>query len=64
MKGDISLGNFHYSRGEYDDAIDAYRQGLKLDPNNAELRQKLNETINACKKENAILGESFKCGSQ
>ncbi len=64
VKGDISLGNFHYSRGEYDDAIDAYRQGLKLDPNNAELRQKLNETINACKKENAILGESFKCGSQ
>ncbi len=63
VKGDISLGNFHYGRGEYDDAIDAYRQGLKLDPNNAELRKKIEETINACKKENAILGESFKCGA-
>jgi hypothetical protein len=64
VRGKISLGDFHYKRGEYDDAIASYEEGLRMDPTNAELRQKLEETINACKKENAILNESFKCGGR
>jgi tetratricopeptide (TPR) repeat protein len=62
VRGKISLGDFHYKRGENDDAIASYEEGLKMDPSNAELRHRLEETINACKKENAILNESFKCG--
>jgi len=58
------MGKWHLGRGEYDDAIASFREGLKLDPTNAELRQKLEETINACKKENDILNEGFKCGAQ
>ncbi|MGD0225301.1 MAG: protein kinase [Terriglobia bacterium] len=62
VKGKISLGDFYYKRGEYGKAITAYQEGLNLDPSNAELHQKLDETIKACKKENAILGESLNCG--
>ena len=64
IKGKISLGDFHYKRGEYDDAIGSYQEGLNLDPSDAVLRQKLEETIKACKKENAILQEGFKCGGR
>ena len=58
------MGDFHLGRGEYEDAIGSYAEGLKLDPSNATLRQKLDAAINACKKENAILGESLNCGSK
>jgi len=64
IRGRISLGDFHYKRGEYDDAIAAYQEGLGLDPSNAELNHKLEETIKACKKENSILNEGFKCGGR
>jgi serine/threonine-protein kinase len=63
VKGKITLGDFHLKRFEYDDAIAAYREGLALDPTNAELNQKLNQTIKVCKEEKAILkDEGFKCG--
>jgi hypothetical protein len=62
VKGKITLGDFHLGRGEYDDAIANYEEGLKLDPSNPVLLQKLEKTIQACKKENAILNEGFKCG--
>jgi tetratricopeptide (TPR) repeat protein len=57
------LGDFHLGRGEYDDAIASYEEGLKLDPSNAALRQKLDGAIKACKKENAILNEGLNCGA-
>ena len=60
----MKLGDLHLQRGEYDDAITAYQEGLKLDPSNRELRQKLQLTIKTCKQENAILGVTFKCGAQ
>jgi len=56
------MGRFHRGRGEYDEAIASFQEGLKLDPSNAEIRQELEKTIQACKKENAILNEGFKCG--
>jgi len=62
IKGKISLGDFHYKRAEYDDAIAAYAEGLRLDPSNAELRRKIEDAIKVCRKENAILNEGFKCG--
>jgi hypothetical protein len=60
----ITLGDFHVKRGEYDDAISSYQRGLQLDPSNATLRQKLEEAIRACHKENSILGENLNCGSR
>ena len=63
IRGKISLGDFLYKRGQYDKAIAAYREGLELDPNNAEIHQKLDEVIKACKKENDVLNEGFRCGS-
>ena len=57
----ITMGDFHRGRGEYDDAIAAYAEGLQLDPSNTQLRQKLDATILACKKEVAILNDGFKC---
>ena len=62
IRAKITLGDFHLGRGEYDDAIANYEEGLKLDPSNPVLLQKLEKTIQACKKENAILNEGFKCG--
>ena len=64
VKNKISLGDFHYRRGEYDGAIAAYREGLAMDPSNVELRWKLQETIDTCKKENALLGEHANCGGR
>jgi len=64
IKAKITMGNFHLGRGEYDDAIANYQEGLRLDPSNAELRQLLEKTITACKKENAILNEGFSCGGR
>jgi eukaryotic-like serine/threonine-protein kinase len=62
IKSALTLGKFHFDRGEYSEAIAAYEGGLHLDPSNAELRQKLQEVVAACKRENAILGETHKCG--
>ncbi len=58
----LTLGKFHYDRGEFDEAIEAYQRGLTLDPSNSELQEVLTRTIDACRKENALLGEHFKCG--
>jgi cytochrome c-type biogenesis protein CcmH/NrfG len=57
------MGDFHFKLGEYDDAIASFREGLKLDPSNAELRQKLQEAIKACQSERATLGGNLKCGA-
>ncbi len=59
----ISLGDFHVRRGEYDDAINAYQQGLKVYPSNPDLRQKLDAAIKSCKQEDAVLNSGYKCGA-
>jgi len=63
VRAAITMGDFLLGRGEYDDAIASYQKGLKLDPSNSLLLQKLEAGIKACKKENAILNEGLKCGS-
>ena len=63
VRAAMTMGDFHVTRGEYDDAIASYQKGLKLDPSNSLLLQKLEAGIKACKKENAILNEGMKCGS-
>jgi tetratricopeptide (TPR) repeat protein len=58
-----SWGDYYAKRGEYEKAIASYEESLKLDPSNTALRQKLDETIKACKQENAIMLEGLKCGT-
>jgi tetratricopeptide (TPR) repeat protein len=41
LKAVIALGDFHYDRGEYDDAITEYRQGLETDASNSVLQAKI-----------------------
>jgi tRNA A-37 threonylcarbamoyl transferase component Bud32 len=41
IKGQLTLGDFYMKDGEYDKAIAAYRDGLKLDPGNTELRERI-----------------------
>ena len=57
------MGDFHLRRGEYDDAIASYEEGLRLDPSNSALRQKLNGAVRACQKDNLVLNEGLKCGA-
>jgi cytochrome c-type biogenesis protein CcmH/NrfG len=63
VKAKMDLGDFHMRRGEFDPAIAAYQQGLKLDPSNSLLRQKLAQAIKACKLENQIMDMHMKCGA-
>jgi cytochrome c-type biogenesis protein CcmH/NrfG len=62
VQGKITLGKFLAKNGQYDEAIATFRQGLQLDPSNAELQNQLAETIKACQAENKTLGENNKCG--
>ena len=64
VKSSITLGDFHLQRGEYDEAIASFQRGLQLDPSNSGLRQKLENAVRACRKENAILNEGLSCGSR
>ncbi len=41
IKAANALGDFLLSRGEYDKAIDAYKDGLNVDPTNSELKRKI-----------------------
>jgi cytochrome c-type biogenesis protein CcmH/NrfG len=56
------LATFFLGHGEYDEAIGALQEGLKIDPSNAEMRKKLEETIRACTTERKALGGNYKCG--
>jgi serine/threonine protein kinase len=51
----ITQGDFFLKRGEYDSAINAYEQGLNLDPTNQDLREKLDKTRKARDIERKIL---------
>ncbi len=62
LAGKIYLGDWHFGRGEYEDAIAAYAEALGMDPSNAGVREKLAKVKSACQKENAIMNEGLKCG--
>jgi hypothetical protein len=51
----ITQGDFFLKRGEYDSAINAYQEGLNLDPSNQDLREKLDKTKKARDIERKIL---------
>jgi tetratricopeptide (TPR) repeat protein len=63
VKAKINMGDFHLGRGEYDEAITSYDEGLQLDPSNTTLRQKLNAAVKACQKQNSILNEGMNCAA-
>jgi hypothetical protein len=46
-KAAIALGDPHYNRGEYDEAIAEYKRGLEADPSNAVLRIKIDRAEKA-----------------
>lgn len=47
-------GDLYFENGEYDNAISAYQNGLKVDPTNAELLQKIQKARNAKATEGGI----------
>jgi hypothetical protein len=55
IKGAITEGDFWFNRYQYDDAIKAYREGLKLDSTNTELRQKMERAKKAKATEARVL---------
>jgi serine/threonine-protein kinase len=55
VRAKITMGDFHFKRGEYDDAIREYEEGLKLDPTNRELLDKLAHTKQVRDVENRVL---------
>lgn len=57
------MGDFHFKRGNWDEAIAAYKAALQLDPTNREVPQKLKDAIQGCKLEKRILGGDFRCGA-
>jgi len=63
IRAKIAMGDFYFARGDYDAAIVAYREGLKLDPANQVLRQKLEKVIKQCELENKVLLLNDKCGA-
>jgi tetratricopeptide (TPR) repeat protein len=60
-KAKVNIGDFHLRRGEYADAAASYREGLKLDPFNADIPQKIALAIRECKEENNVMGEHLNC---
>ncbi|MBZ5671185.1 MAG: protein kinase [Acidobacteriia bacterium] len=55
VKSAITQGDFFLKRGEYDSAINAYQEGLNLDPSNQQLRDKLEQTKKARDIERRVL---------
>lgn len=55
VAGEIKLGEFYLSRGEYDNAINEFQKGLNLDPTNAALRQELDRAKKAKAAESRVL---------
>jgi cytochrome c-type biogenesis protein CcmH/NrfG len=49
------LGDFYFKDGKYNDAIQAYQEGLKLDPSNPELLDRVQRAQNAEAAEEKIL---------
>jgi len=55
IKAALSMGDVFYKRGEYDAAISALEEGLRLDPNNPQLRQNLDMVKKAKAAEQRVL---------
>jgi serine/threonine-protein kinase len=55
VRSQITQGEFFLKRGEYDNAINAFQEGLNLDPSNQELREKLDKAKKAREVERKIL---------
>jgi len=59
-----TVGDSQFKRGEYDAAIDSYKEGLKLAPSSTELHSKLNAAIRACERDRATVPVPFTCGAR
>jgi serine/threonine-protein kinase len=57
----ITEGDVMQNKGEYDDALAAYKSALKLDPNNEELRKKFDKAMSSCQSERRVLQRDLKC---
>jgi serine/threonine protein kinase len=55
IKGAITLGDFYFKDGKYADAIKAYQEGLKLDPANPDLLERVQRAKKAKAAEEKIL---------
>ncbi len=49
VKSKLAMGTFYVKHEEYDKAIASFKEGLQMDPSNAELRQELQEAIRECR---------------
>jgi small glutamine-rich tetratricopeptide repeat-containing protein alpha len=64
IKADATEGDVMLRLGDYDSALSAYQRGLRLDPSNADLRQKFESAKRACVNERKIQGNASKCEPQ
>jgi serine/threonine-protein kinase len=55
IKGAITLGDFYFKDGKYADAIQAYQEGLNLDPSNSDLLGRMERAKKAKAAEERIL---------
>jgi cytochrome c-type biogenesis protein CcmH/NrfG len=55
IKGAITLGDFYFKDGKYADAIQAYQEGLNLDPSNSDLLGRMERAKKAKTAEERIL---------
>jgi cytochrome c-type biogenesis protein CcmH/NrfG len=55
VKAAITLGDSYLKDGKYDDAIKAYQDGLKLDPSNPDLLDRMERAKKAKAVEEKIL---------
>jgi serine/threonine-protein kinase len=54
IKAAIALGDLHYTRGEYDEAVSEYRRGLSAEPSNTVLRTKIERALRAKEAEQRV----------
>ena len=55
VKAAIAMGDLYYDRGDYDSAIAEYRKGLKADPSNSTLKDKIQTARKAKAAEERLL---------
>jgi tetratricopeptide (TPR) repeat protein len=60
-KLDLNRCEYYAKRGDYEEAVACYQERQKLDPSNDFIRQKIEEIIKTCKRENEILQLDLKC---
>ena len=55
MKAAIAMGDLYYDRGDYDSAISEYQKGLRADPTNKTLQNKIQNAKKAKAAEERLL---------